>query len=276
MKILKKIVCPIDFSPAANNAVEYASNLAQELDIEIELIHVEQISPIDAFNVEKVTENIQEIKNLLQKICDEIYSNFHVVCKYSVEVTLGRLEKIIKAKTLDHNLIIMGTNGIDTIYQYIFGTNTYHVIKKSKCPVLIIPENVIFTPIKKMVFAWDYSRENRISFLQLNDFVDLFSPEIVFLHISKNKSTVADDVYDAFQTELFSYFGEKNSITFARVYMDSSETIAQKIDQFVDITQADLLVITFYERGIFENIIHDSVTKWLSEEAKYPLLALHI
>jgi nucleotide-binding universal stress UspA family protein len=276
MKTIRKIICPTDFSVAANNAIEYASNLAQKMNVEIELLHIQQIPLLDAFNVDEVTDTIEDVKDLLQNMVDEIYANYDVVCSYSVEVSLARLEKIITSKSMGQNLIVMGTNGIDSLYQYIFGTNAYHVGKRSECPVLIIPEKVIFKDLKKMVFTWDYSRENRISFLQLKDFMELFTPQITFLHVSKNKSKAADDVYDSFQTDLFSYFGDKSSIHFARVYNEGVDSLAEKINQFANSLEMDLVIMTSYEKGIFEDLFHENVLKMMSEEANFPLLILHV
>ena len=38
--IMKKILVPIDFSPASHNASEYAASLAKAFDAEIYLLHV--------------------------------------------------------------------------------------------------------------------------------------------------------------------------------------------------------------------------------------------
>ena len=276
MKTINKIICPTDFTVTADNAIEYAAKLAQRLGAKIELIHVKSISITDSFVSEIVSDNIKTISDRLQHICDEITKTYKVVSDFSVEVSLKRLEKVIVGRTMENNLIVIGTNGTDNMHQYLFGTNAYNIIKKSKCPVLMIPEKATYKTIEKIVFAWDYSRNNRISFLQLKDFLDTYNPEIVFLHVSKHKTAIAEDIYSALKDEVFSYFGRKETISFSKVNLDEEETVAQKMDSYVKEVHADMLAITIYDRGLFENIFHGDIAKYLSESVDYPLLAVHL
>lgn len=41
---MKRIMCPVDFSSAATNAVEYAGNLARDLNAELFLLYIQQVS----------------------------------------------------------------------------------------------------------------------------------------------------------------------------------------------------------------------------------------
>ena len=50
------------------------------------------------------------------------------------------------------------------------------------------------------------------------------------------------------------------------------ETFAGKIDEYMNDSKADLLAITFYDRGALRNIFHGTITKELSKRAGYPLL----
>lgn len=276
MNTINKIICPIDFSADANNAIEYAANLAQRLNSEIELLHVKLIAATDSFNSDDTTENNKIISDKLAKICSEIYQSYNVKSNFSIEVSLKRLEKVISGKSLENNLIVIGTNGTDNLHQYLFGTNTYKVVKKSKCPVLIVPENVTYKTIDKIIFAWDYSHDNRISFLQLRDFIKIYNPEITFLHVSEHKTPISDDIYTALKDEMFSYFGRKETITFSRIYLEATDTLGQKIDSYVMKSNSDLLVVTVYDRGILQAIFHGKTIKFLTETANYPLLAVHV
>lgn len=273
---MKKIICPTDFSPAAVNAIEYAVKLAQVLKTEIEILHVQILSTTNPMPPLMASQNILTVSGKLQKICTEINQTFHVICNYKIEVTYSKLEKIINEKSAKNNLIVMGTNGTDNLFQFLFGTNTFHVIRKSKCPVLMIPEKVKYKEFKKIVFAWDYSRDNSASFIQLKEFLGTYSPEIVFLHVSKEKIEIGDEIFKAVKDDLVSHLGEEENLTYKQIYLESPDTIARKIDDFMADSKSDLLAVTFFDRGILENIFHGNIVKGLSESADYPLLALHM
>ena len=40
----------------------------------------------------------------------------------------------------DIDLIVMGTNGRESLLDYIVGSTTQKVVEKSKCPVLVMPK----------------------------------------------------------------------------------------------------------------------------------------
>lgn len=274
---MKKIICPTDLSPTANNAIEYAAKLAQKINAELEIFNVQVISaasPI-ASGIE-VSENTATTAAILNKMQNEISRTFNISCKYNITTTTETLEKAIGKKATESNLIVMGTNGTDDLYQYIFGTNTYQVIRKSKCPLLIVPEGVNFKSIRKIVFAWDYSRDNKESFFQLKELLGIFNAEITFLHISKEKSPVSDDVFSALKEDVHSYLGEKENILFDRIYSEDMATFADRMDEYMDDSNADLLAVTYYDRGALNNLFHGTITKGLSEIAGYPLLVLHV
>lgn len=274
---MKTILVPTDFSPNANNAIEYGAKLAHIMKAKMEILHVQLlsaalpiISGIDAI------QSISKVTDVLQKMSDDVCHTFNIHCNYSLETTIKTLEKTISEKVEGRNMIVMGTNGKDDEYQHIFGTNSYEVLKKSKCPVLIIPEGVKYRTIKKVVFAWDYSDDNKVSLFQLKNLLIDFDYEIIFLHISKQKTAISDDVFRIFKEEIYSYLGEKENITFERIFAEDPEAYPRLIDNFMIESNASMLAITYYDRGILGRIIHGTVTKSLSEIASYPLLTMHI
>jgi nucleotide-binding universal stress UspA family protein len=212
----------------------------------------------------------------LEKLCREVKKEYNVGCNYSIETTGNTLENSVGGKSDENTMIIMGTNGTEDLFQSVFGTNTYQVIRKSKSPVLMIPAAIDFKPIKKVVFAWDYNKDNKSSILKLQDLLKNFDFEIDFLHVSKEKTMIGDDVFKALKEEIHSYPGERNNITFHRIYSEDPELFPDKIDDYMNNSGADLLVITYYDRGVIKNIFHGTVARSLTEIAEYPLLILHV
>jgi nucleotide-binding universal stress UspA family protein len=277
MKIMKKIICPTDFSPTANNAVEYAAKLAQKMGAELELFHAQLIYATDTVSPVIASQNMLKLSETLKRTANEVSKTFNIICNSSVESTDDELEQAISDKSSEEDtLIVMGTNGADDVFEFIFGTNSYHVIKKTKCPVLLIPEGVQFKEIKKMVFAWDYSKNNKLSFLQVKDFIRVFSPEIVFLHIGQSNSSASIDVFQTLKSEMLNYLEDLEKVSFARIYIDTPETYSERMDNYIENSNSDLLAVTYYERGFFGNLFHGGVVKGLTEIAGYPLLTLHM
>ena len=53
--------------------------------------------------------------------------------------TTDSIEVAVGSMSTDYDLIVMGTNGADNLYQHVFGVNTHHVLGLTRCPVLMIP-----------------------------------------------------------------------------------------------------------------------------------------
>jgi nucleotide-binding universal stress UspA family protein len=269
---MKNILVTTDFSSAANNAIEYAAKFAQKMNKPLTIANFELSEPVPE---PMICRYIRDTPEILEEISETVHKTYSIPCSYIVERTNKTLQKAMENISSDTDLIIMGTNGADDIYQYFLGTNAFHVAKKVKSPVLIIPEGIVYKPIDKVVFAWDYTRDNTISFLQLNALLENYHPEITFLHISHQKTIVSDEVFNALKEEVSSQFPNSKNIRFERVFCKDSENFPDKLLEYTDDSNADLLTVTYYDRGMFQNIFHGSITKKLSETVTYPLLVLH-
>lgn len=277
--MIKKIICPTDFSETATNAIHYAAKLAQVFGAELKLINVQRIHPVSAVVSMREgidpgsAENSHLAAERLKDVCTEINKMFKISTDYEVDITATSIQKVISASGVENTIIVMGTNGIDDTFQYFFGTNTNNVIKKSKCPVFIIPESASYKSIKKIVFAWDYSPDAFPSFTFLNELMATFNPEFTFLHISKHLSDISEDVFKALRSEVKPLLGQSVNVQFEQIY---SEDITSGLDQYMTHANADLLTLFFYDRGEIPNLFHGTITKRIVNSAKYPVLVLHI
>ena len=278
--MIKKIICPTDFSKSANNAAEYAAKLAQVFGAQLLFINVQRIVPVAAAvsmgeGIGAATrENSRSAAERLKEMSEETNKMFNISTDYEVDITVEKLENIFSDIDENNALIVMGTNGVDTMGQSFWGTNSYHVIKKAQCPVIVVPENTAYGTIKKIVFAWDYTSKIKFSFLLLQDFMKAFHPKFVFIHVSKQPTEISKDVFRALRDEIICVFGEENDVTFEQLFSD--EDIPGTINEYMIKSQSDLLSITYYNRGFIIDIFHGTVARELSEIAeRYPILVLH-
>ena len=78
----------------------------------------------------------KEMNNLIKELEAE---------KIDIEILLkeGNPHKVVieEAELLAADLIIMGTNGNDSLKDYILGSTASNVSNNAKCPVLIVPKD---------------------------------------------------------------------------------------------------------------------------------------
>lgn len=266
---MNKIICPTDFSPAANNAVEYAAELCRELRADLELISIQFLEPDPKDPGETIAQPVTEILN---DTCRITANKFNIKCTSKVVKPGEALSTIIAKAAKDAGLVVMGTNGMDEAYEYFFGTYSYEVSKKAKCPVLIVPTGYSFTKLGKTVVAWDYEKYLYGYFTHLGDYRAILGKDIALLHVSEHRTDASKDVFRISTEELKENRDWDPAITFKRI--EDNDPI-EAIDEYMQEIEAKLLVLNNHHSGIWPQVFHGNLIKTLCNKAHYPILVIH-
>jgi len=275
----KIIICPTDFSDTANNATEYAAKLAQIINAELVLVNVQKIfAPIAAVSLnEGVGRNTREntllASNKLKEMSREINKIFNISATYEVDISTRSLAKTISSFENKNSMIVMGTNGADDLTQFFWGTNTYNVIKQTKCPVLIIPEDFPFGSYKNILYPISEDKINRLALNQFNDFIKYFDAQLTFLYVSRENTESSAKTFDTLKEDVEIFFGEKFKLNFERIF---SENVDDAIDDYIVDNTTDLLVMEMHPRSLLEKIFKKKpILATLSAIASYPVFVVH-
>jgi len=141
----QRILCPIDFSEGSLAALEYATNLAEEADGQLTLLHVTEMPAAltqEPFLVDDELVRIREaaVNDAGRKLASLIPENARAYCTIETAVVEGRAYREIlrRATEKKSDLIVMGVHGRGALDLLLFGSTTHHVIRASACPVLIV------------------------------------------------------------------------------------------------------------------------------------------
>lgn len=137
---MKKILVPIDGSDRSQKSLDFILNNFPKDNIDITLMCVNDVSLTNITNPMiidmKIKESEKRIKETLESFKNKL-SGYNVTT-HSIFGDAG-VEIIKKSKDDNFDLIVMTkstkNNFIDAI-----GSVTLHVVKKSKCTVIIVPE----------------------------------------------------------------------------------------------------------------------------------------
>lgn len=269
---MKKILVPIDLSVASRNVSEYAASLAKVFGAEIQLLHV-YTEPARAAKVSGawmvVTSGLlEENEALVNKEIRRLKK------KYGIEV-IGFAKQGSKnatindfAREVNADLIVMGLN--EKNKSKIAGNTTFTTIQKSKVPVLVIPADATFVPIKFIIMAVDFNEVNDTScFTPLVQIVEKLDAEVQVLHVQKKGTTMdPKDIEGKLQLGV-----ALSKITYWYEEIEK-EDVDQGILNFVDSHPADLLVMVAHQHSLFEWIFGKVHTRIVSAETRLPLLVL--
>lgn len=146
--MFKRILCPIDLKDRSDMAVKKAIQIAHQFGSKITLLNVhEEFMDKDEREMLRVSVNKMKEKysHIASKSKEEMKAIIHQLHADDIKVDYllhsGKPEHAIVevAKELGPDLIVMCTDGRNSIMDFVVGTITQHVINASPCPVLVIP-----------------------------------------------------------------------------------------------------------------------------------------
>ncbi|MCK6617954.1 MAG: universal stress protein [Cyclobacteriaceae bacterium] len=265
---MKKLLCPTDFSPVADNAVVYAAKLAHHTSAVLTLLHVKSLTAFD--DPDKPAAVTGEIISLLEQRCLEVSRVFKISCDYELASSYTSTTQTIGNKGRDYDLIVMGTNGASDLLQFFYGSNTYRVIRSTPTPVLLVPENCMYSEITNLVFAFDYWRQLDLPLEPLVKFAKTFNNcRITVLQVMEESvSERANQQLAEFQGYARKWF-TATQLTFETIH---SNDLNNSLHQYMLRNKADVLALYEINRSFLENLFHKSVIKRISAFASYPVL----
>jgi nucleotide-binding universal stress UspA family protein len=271
---MKKILCPTDFSETAHDAIAYAAKLAQETHAELTLLNVQslfELAPASVMNGKQQTLNAAS--DILDMKCEEISRIFKISCYPEVIPSMSMLSNTISQKSKDYDLIVMGSNGSDDLFQFFTGSNTYNVILKTPTPLLLIPTGYIYTPIKEVVYAFDYLHKRNIPLSPLVNFSNSLRFNLTILQVMEvyYNQEIEDNLIDL-QNIIKATYANTLPIKFETI---ESTEVAQSINSYVLRTAPDALALCSVHRNIAGRLFHKSVIKNISSICSYPIFVFH-
>ena len=270
-----KILVPTDFSDLSKVAVLFAVRLAKKLKADVILLAVININASAATSIrwEKLQEEMINIANedaeeLIQEIKEEINGRLRIFYRHTIGYPVQDLiESFTVANGVD--LIIMGTKGATGLKKVLMGSNATAVIDNSSKPVIAVPGETLFKPIKKIVYATDMvNLDDEIK--SVTRFAQLFDATIKVLHVIRGDS---DKKFDSEQvtSELIDRSGYPK-ISF---HVSRNDFTADEVDNFVVNQQADLLAMFTHKLDFYEKLFGKSITRQLAFHAHVPLLTFN-
>lgn len=267
---MKTILVPTDFSSNAYKAISYACNMALKYKAKIILMNSFEIPTSSSKVMINFTDLLEEyskkgLDKELKKIRKE--NTFNAV---NIELfsCFGSISDAIKkaGKLYDVDLIVMGTAGESNISNRLFGSNTTNAIKNAKQPILIIPNNSVYSEWGKITFASNIQNsKNDCPFKPLKEL-------ITFSNSSLNILSVVEDSKSLDKIKIEGRIAAKLRGINHTINIVENENIPNGILDFIHENDTDLLVLVKKNYGFIEGLMHTSVTRKLALHADKPIL----
>ncbi len=264
------ILCPTDFSNTSANAIQWICQLLNESKETHNLILLHCIQPKRQVRYANPHEDVEidiakrNAKNLLNEV-EKINKNLSISSVVIRDEPSSYIVEYAKHNKIDW--IVMGSKGLTDFKELTIGSVANYCIQNSEKPVLVIPPNVNYKPVKKVMLGVDDEcLVNAKSLAPLISVNELASIDLDLVHVQLKGDDMLE--YDP----LFDLY--LRSIPFEYCSIPLEQTVANTLKNQAEEKDIDILFVIHKKRHWISKLFHFSVSKSELFNIKVPLFVL--
>ena len=189
---LKNILFATDFSPAANAAAPFATQIARSYGAKVFGVHVNQFNDYTAVvpeawagmaeaAEEETMEDIQRLNEQLKSVEHEV-----IIAQGSVSEAISN---VIEQKEID--LVVVGTRGRTGLGKALLGSVAEQILRQAACPVLTVGPHVTMElprgeEMRGILYATDLSAEYATAAPYAVSLAQENQAQLTLLHVIEN------------------------------------------------------------------------------------------
>ncbi|WP_407557453.1 universal stress protein [Winogradskyella sp. 4-2091] len=276
---MRQILLLTDFSNNSINAIRYALNLFKDEVCDFHVLHVESSKVYVSDDLvmgggQSIYDSIlKKSKEKLYVLVDDFKSEFlnnnftfHQVVDYDdLTESINQLNSITP-----FDLLIMGSNGVSSAKEVLFGSNTINVIRNVKCPTLVVPEGFLYSKPSEVLIPLDVDDTlNSKAFNQLIQFIEHFGDKLHLLRIS-----AADEIALEREQDIETINTVFNAINYL---YNSIENVPMEyaVASYIQTHPINLMALMVQKENFIERFFKGSSTTKISSKLRVPLLVFH-
>jgi nucleotide-binding universal stress UspA family protein len=268
------ILCPIDFSECALNALEYAAKVGEKYKAKLIIFHVlnkkdyQNLSPLDLGGIVQKEFLEQKLRNLQEAVLIESLPKGLKSCEVVI------LEGAIVQATLDFskkinaNLIVVGTEGMNDFKKQVVGSRSSKMVMQSDLDILVVPRKAFFKRPRKLVYASNYVEEDKGAIKKVIQFAAFFDSEIDIVHVSSRSrlidkalhKTMVEEIKPAISYELVNY-----------ALKSFRDDLALGLENYLQLAKGDILVTVSKKKDFFDQLFSKNLSRKMSYFITKPL-----
>jgi nucleotide-binding universal stress UspA family protein len=282
---MKKILIYTNFDQESSHAIHYGVEMAIKEKLGVELLHVintahygpDFMATGDEFTggsyiSAAIKQNTLLAKVSFKEIRNELRFKYSFLPEIHTMLKTGIDTQVIIDETSQKNIIllILPGHGKRGFFDFITDIRPV-VISEARCPVLVIPEDVEFTPFKTMVYATDFDQEDADALMRLAAIARPFNADILAVHVTDN-----NDFIEKIKENGFSHLIKKkisyDNITFFSL---NNNNVDQSIVKFSKEKNADSIAVLRENKNFLLKIFSKSTSETIMKNSKIPVLIFH-
>lgn len=271
---MKQILVPIDFSETSINAARYALKFARKVGGSVSLLHAFLPPPvypqIDGLMMSELGIRDMQERNL-HELADKLHKD-DIMIKVDAFVMDGNVSDAVRQfrNVKEVFMIVMGITGAGKLKQKLIGSNTLDVAKRAQIPVLIVPEEAVYSDITDLGLATDFREvAETIPEKNIRAVLDATGARLHVLNVDYEHAYTNADT--PFQSGLLETMFQQYS---PRYHFIEHPDIAEALDQYALKLHIELLMVVPKKHHLVDKIFKGSQTKKLVFQSRVPVLVM--
>jgi nucleotide-binding universal stress UspA family protein len=263
---MQTIITPTDFSDVSLNAVNYAADMAMDLQANLLILHAIEL-PVSSDKMYEAPDEIElEAEEKLNNLRENLIKRTNGKISIQTRQVVGLIEsEIIKICTYKNPLtIVMATKGASIKEHFFIESITVYLSKNLKHPVIVVPPNMYYKPINKILLATDLEHLYSIPIERIKNIVNIFKAKLDIVHVYNKEDKC--EIMVSRMTELVNYLNSLNP-QFHFIYHSN---VYKGIIDFAKENKSDI-ILTFPKKHVF---FHKSESKQLIFNAPFTVMAI--
>jgi|GEM_PF-3382860 len=278
---MKKILLPISLRSDFDNALNYATSIAQKSNACLYIV-VSNSSPV----FKHISASIYTPNEIQQEIVDKISRDtfkqaFHGIianlnaCSldFRVIVKKANLSKaLIEVSQEDpFDLIVLPTQYGGKWYQIFNRLKAHKLIGELEAPALIVPKERHYKEITHIAYATDLHAYHAKAIQHTKAFAGLFDASLSITHVNEEEEDENEEYLANLQQTI------SDTIDYPKVYyrfFDHND-IMGGIQKFVNLSGTSILAMTNKKKTSWFQYSEKSLTRKMAQKLSIPLLAFH-
>jgi len=265
---MKRIIAPTDFSAIAENACVYAARLAADIDAQLLLFHIMELPvSVSGYPVSEELFDEPGVEKKLEALKNKLSTATNNKVKIKTKNVLGLAEHEIKelCNRIKPFAVVMSAHNSDLFRRFFPGSTTVYTAKHLPYPVIVVPHNATYEPIKKIALASDLKDIDEVPVTEIETLVKLFNAQFeIFYAGEKGNANNQNAINNLLLNHRLAYLNPQ-------FYFVQNDDVWRGITILAGRHAIDMLIIISKR----DNPFHKSKTKAFVFYSNIPLMVIH-
>ena len=281
---MKTLLLPVDFTPASENAinfaVEWSMKYLYERIIIVKSFYTSMYESVimagEFANVDQQYLNLirEKEKERLDNLCKAVNGKTNdgiLVQSYVSELPLVRtINELIKSERPE--MILLGNDQVNNYNAAFVSGNVISIAKSSSVKVLVVPANCSYKPIQEVLVPCDFNSVESLNKINsLRSLPRWHDAKLLVLNVNTKKSHInPDENIKAAENSLHEYLKNFRH----EIYYSEDKNVINGILNFPKINEVQLMFALPGRYSFLYSLTHKSVSEALYKNASLPVMIL--